>query len=168
MGSCLPNLNVYNLCCSLWVILLCNGHYYGNVRTYTLLNKKEHDPKHRKGVCSRGKLTDHGRYRRGGIKRYALVGRCLSSLNVFNLCRSLWVAPSCNGHCYGNVRTYTLLDEKEHDPKHRKGVCCRGKLTDRGHYRRGGIRRYVLGCRQGVLWAIRCTSCCANCSQSLS
>ena len=60
---------------------------------------------------------------------------------------------------YGKVRMHTLLEEKQYNPEHRKGVCCRGKLTDRGRYRRGGIRRYALGCRQGVLRAILCTSC---------
>ena len=49
------------------------------------------------------------------------------------------MAPLCNDHYYGNVRTHTLLDEKEHDPEHRKGVCCRDKLTDHGRYRRGGL-----------------------------
>ena len=48
--------------------------------------------------------------------------------------------------------------KKEHDPEHRKGVCCRGKLINHGRYRRGGTRRYSPGCRQGVLRAIRCTA----------
>ncbi|CAM9249626.1 unnamed protein product, partial [Ascophyllum nodosum] len=136
--------------------------------THTTLDEKKHGPEHRKGVCCRGKLTDHGRYRCRGIRRYALVGSCLPDLIVYNLCCSLWVAPSCNGHYYGNVRTHTLLDKKEHDSKYRKGVCCQGKLTDRGRYQRGGIRRYALGCHQGVLRAIRCTFCRAGYSQSLS
>ena len=75
-------------------------------------------------VFAVGKLTDHGHYRRGGIRRYALVGSCLPDLNVYNLCCSLWAAPLFIYH-YGNVRTHTLLDEKEHDPEQRKGVCCR-------------------------------------------
>ena len=53
VGSCLPDLNVYNLCCSLWVAPLYNDHYYGSVRTHTLLNENEHDPEHRKGACCR-------------------------------------------------------------------------------------------------------------------
>ena len=57
---------------------------------------------------------------------------------------------------YGNVRTHTLLDEREHDPERRKGVCCWGKLPNHGRFRRGAIRRYALGCRWGVLRTIRC------------
>ena len=60
------------------------------------------------------------------------------------------MAPLCNDHYYGKVEMHTLFDEKEHDPEHRKGVCCRGKLTDHGRYRCEGIRRYALGCRQGT------------------
>ena len=147
---------------------LCNDHYYGNVRAHTLLDEKEYDPEHRKGACCRGKLTDHGRYRRGGIRSYALVASCLPDLNVCNLCCSLRVALSCNDHYYGNVRMHTLLEEREHDPERRKGVCGRGKLTNHGRYRRGGIRRYAPGYRRGVLQAIRCTSRRDSSSRSLS
>ena len=42
VGSCLHELDVYNICCS-----------YGNVRTHTLLEEKEHGPEHR-GVFSVG------------------------------------------------------------------------------------------------------------------
>ena len=37
----------------------------------TLLDEMEHDRERRKGVCCRDKLTNHGRYRRGAIRRYA-------------------------------------------------------------------------------------------------
>ena len=49
----------------------CNDHYYGNVQTHALLDKKEHDPEHRGGVCCRGNLTDHERHRREAIRGYA-------------------------------------------------------------------------------------------------
>ena len=93
------------------------------------------------------------------------------------------MAPLCNDHYNGNVRTHTLLDEKEHDPEHRRGVCCRGKrkrlrtqegcllsgnITDHGRYRREAIRRYAPGCGRSVIRAIRCTSYRASCSRSLS
>ena len=99
------------------------------------------------------------------------------------MCCSLWVAPLCSDHCYGNIRTHNLLDEKENDPEHRRDVCCRGKerglrtqkgcllsgnLTDHGRYRREVIRRYAPGWGRSVLRVIRCTSCCASCSRSLS
>ena len=64
---------------------------------------------------------------------------------------------------YGRALCWT----KRNTTPNTGGVCCRGKLTYHGRHRRGGIRRYALGCHQGVLRAIRCTSCCASCSQSL-
>ena len=57
---------------------------------------------------------------------------------------------------------------KTHDSEHRRGVCCRGNLTDYGHYRRAVIRRYAPGYGRGVLQAIRCTSRGSRCSRSLS
>ena len=92
------------------------------------------------------------------------------------------VAPLCSDHYYGNVRAHTLLDEEEHDPEHRvfavgakehdsehrRGVCCRGNKTVHRRYRREAIRRYAPGYGRSVLRAIRCTSCRASWSRSLS
>ena len=57
---------------------------------------------------------------------------------------------------------------KADDSEHRKDVCCRGNLTDYGRYRRAAIRRYAPEYGWSVLRAIRCTSCGASCSRSLS
>ena len=35
------------------------------------VGSKEHDSEHRRGVCRRGNLTDHGRYQCEAIRRYA-------------------------------------------------------------------------------------------------
>ena len=43
-----------------------------------------------------------------------------------------------------------------------------GNIADRGHYRREAITGYAPGCARSVLRAIRCVSCRANCSRSLS
>ena len=78
------------------------------------------------------------------------------------------VAPFCNDHCYGNVRAHTLLNEKEHDSEHRRSVCCRGNKTGHRRYQREVTRRYAPGYGRSVLRVIRCTSCRAIFSRSLS
>ena len=85
------------------------------------------------------------------------VGNCLHDLDVYHL--------RCS---YGNVRTHTLLGEKKHGPEHKWGVCCRGNIADHGHYRCEAMMWYAPGCGRSVLRAIRCASCHAGCSQSLS
>ena len=86
-----------------------------------------------------------------------LLLTALHDLDVYHLC--------CN---YCNVRTHTLLEEKKRGPEHRWGVCCRGNIADHGHYRREAIAGYAPGCGRSVLRAIRCASCRAGCSRSLS
>ena len=58
--------------------------------------------------------------------------------------------------------------KKKHGPEHRWGVCCRGNIADHGHYRREAITGCAPGCGRSVLRAIRCASCRAGCSRSLS
>ena len=73
--------------------------------------------------------------------------------------------------CVEVMATYgrTLCwEKKKHGPEHRWGVCCRGNIADHGHYRCEAIMGYALGCGRSVLRAIRCASCHAGCSQSLS
>ena len=58
---------------------------------------------------------------------------------------------------YGNVRTHTLLDEKEHDPERRKGVCCRDKLTNHDVTdveRLGGTPLGIVGACSGASGAL--------------
>ena len=56
-----------------------------------------------------------------------------------------------------NTGRVFVVGAKEHDSKHRRGICCRGNLTDYERYRREAVRRYSPGYRWGVLQAIRCT-----------
>ena len=44
------------------------------------------------------------------------------------------MAPSGNNNYYGNIRTHTLLDEKENGPEDRKDVCCRGEVVGHEHH----------------------------------
>ena len=69
---------------------------------------------------------------------------------------------------YGNIRTHTLLGEKKHGPEHRWGVCCRGNTADHEHYQCEAITGYAPGCGRSVVRVIRCASCRAGCSPSLS
>ena len=72
--------------------------------------------------------------------------------------------------CVVIMATYgrTLCWEKRNTVQHRWGVCCWGNIADHGHYRCEAIMGYALGCGRSVLRAIRCASCHAGCSQSLS
>ena len=45
------------------------------------------------------------------------------------------------GNATLNTGGVFAVRSKEHDPEHRRGACCRGKLTDHRRYRRQGVER---------------------------
>ena len=73
--------------------------------------------------------------------------------------------------CIVVMATYgrTLCWEKRNTVSNTGGVfAAGGNIADHGHYRCEVITGYAPGCGRSVLRAIRCASCRAGCSQSLS